>query len=71
MFNGAIQARGPRYCPSIEDKVHRFQEKPAHPLFLEPEGWETNEVYVQGANTSLPGGCPACHAAHYPCAGPL
>ena len=54
MFNGAIQARGPRYCPSIEDKVHRFQEKPAHPLFLEPEGWETNEVYVQGANTSLP-----------------
>ena len=54
MFNGAIQARGPRYCPSIEDKVFRFQDKDAHPLFLEPEGWETNEVYVQGANTSLP-----------------
>ncbi|MSQ26259.1 MAG: tRNA uridine-5-carboxymethylaminomethyl(34) synthesis enzyme MnmG [Dehalococcoidia bacterium] len=54
MFNGAITARGPRYCPSIEDKVHRFRDKPAHGLFLEPEGWETNEVYVQGANTSLP-----------------
>ena len=54
MFNGAITAKGPRYCPSIEDKVHRFPEKEAHPHFLEPEGWETNEVYVQGANTSLP-----------------
>ncbi|MBI2888266.1 MAG: tRNA uridine-5-carboxymethylaminomethyl(34) synthesis enzyme MnmG [Chloroflexi bacterium] len=54
MFNGSITARGPRYCPSIEDKVHRFPGKEAHPLFLEPEGWETNEVYVQGANTSLP-----------------
>jgi tRNA uridine 5-carboxymethylaminomethyl modification enzyme len=54
MFNGAIQARGPRYCPSIEDKVHRFADKQSHGLFLEPEGWETNEVYVQGANTSLP-----------------
>ena len=54
MFNGTIQGRGPRYCPSIEDKVYRFQEKEGHPLFLEPEGWETNEVYVQGANTSLP-----------------
>ena len=54
MFNGAIQGIGPRYCPSIEDKVHRFRDKEAHGLFLEPEGWETNEVYVQGANTSLP-----------------
>ena len=54
MFNGAIQAQGPRYCPSIEDKIHRFQDKESHGLFLEPEGWETNEVYVQGANTSLP-----------------
>ncbi|MEK7215996.1 MAG: FAD-dependent oxidoreductase, partial [Chloroflexota bacterium] len=54
MFNGTITARGPRYCPSIEDKVHRFPNKDAHPHFLEPEGWETNEVYVQGANTSLP-----------------
>ena len=54
MFNGTIQGVGPRYCPSIEDKVHRFADKEAHGLFLEPEGWETNEVYVQGANTSLP-----------------
>ena len=54
MFNGAITARGPRYCPSIEDKIFRFPDKPSHGLFLEPEGWETNEVYVQGANTSLP-----------------
>ncbi len=54
MFNGTIEARGPRYCPSIEDKAHRFRDKLAHGLFLEPEGWETNEVYVQGANTSLP-----------------
>ena len=54
MFNGTIQATGPRYCPSIEDKVHRFADKESHGLFLEPEGWETNEVYVQGANTSLP-----------------
>ena len=54
MFNGSIQGTGPRYCPSIEDKVHRFRDKESHGLFLEPEGWETNEVYVQGANTSLP-----------------
>lgn len=54
MFNGSIQAQGPRYCPSIEDKIHRFRDKHSHVLFLEPEGWETNEVYVQGANTSLP-----------------
>lgn len=54
MFNGSIQGIGPRYCPSIEDKINRFRDKDAHGLFLEPEGWETNEVYVQGANTSLP-----------------
>ena len=54
MFNGTIQGIGPRYCPSIEDKVRRFPEKGAHQLFLEPEGWRTTEVYVQGANTSLP-----------------
>jgi len=54
MFNGAIEGVGPRYCPSIEDKVVRFRDKPAHGLFLEPEGWRTTEVYVQGANTSLP-----------------
>jgi len=54
LFTGMIQGVGPRYCPSIEDKIVRFAHKQAHPLFLEPEGWETTEVYVQGANTSLP-----------------
>ena len=54
MFNGLIEGTGPRYCPSIEDKIVRFAEKDAHPLFLEPEGFTTASVYVQGANTSLP-----------------
>jgi tRNA uridine 5-carboxymethylaminomethyl modification enzyme len=54
MFNGTIEGVGPRYCPSIEDKIVRFADKESHSLFLEPEGWETDEVYVQGANTSLP-----------------
>jgi tRNA uridine 5-carboxymethylaminomethyl modification enzyme len=54
MFNGQIEGVGPRYCPSIEDKVHRFAHKESHQLFLEPEGWRTNEVYVQGCSTSLP-----------------
>ena len=54
MFTGVIEGVGPRYCPSIEDKVTRFADKGSHQLFLEPEGWLTNEVYVQGANTSLP-----------------
>jgi tRNA uridine 5-carboxymethylaminomethyl modification enzyme len=54
MFNGSIEGVGPRYCPSIEDKVARFSEKPSHPVFLEPEGWRTTELYVQGMSTSLP-----------------
>jgi tRNA uridine 5-carboxymethylaminomethyl modification enzyme len=54
MFNGSIEGIGPRYCPSIEDKVARFGEKPAHPLFLEPEGWRSSELYLQGMSTSLP-----------------
>ncbi|HEX5502574.1 MAG TPA: tRNA uridine-5-carboxymethylaminomethyl(34) synthesis enzyme MnmG, partial [Thermomicrobiales bacterium] len=54
MYDGTIEGVGPRYCPSIEDKVVRFPQKEAHQLFLEPEGWRTAEVYVQGANTSLP-----------------
>ncbi len=54
MFNGTISGTGPRYCPSIEDKIVRFGHKEAHQLFLEPEGFTTHEVYVQGANTSLP-----------------
>lgn len=54
MFNGLIQGSGPRYCPSFESKVANFPDKSAHQFFLEPEGWNTNEVYLQGANTSLP-----------------
>lgn len=54
MYNGSIEGTGPRYCPSIEDKVGRFIEKTAHPIFIEPEGWRSHEVYVQGLSTSLP-----------------
>lgn len=54
MFNGSIEGIGPRYCPSIEDKVARFGDKPSHPIYLEPEGWRTTELYVQGMSTSLP-----------------
>jgi tRNA uridine 5-carboxymethylaminomethyl modification enzyme len=54
LYTGIIEGIGPRYCPSIEDKVVRFAEKPRHQVFLEPEGWRTSEVYVQGMSTSLP-----------------
>lgn len=54
MFNGRIQSTGPRYCPSIEDKINRFADKERHQLFVEPEGWNTVEVYVNGFSTSLP-----------------
>ncbi len=54
MFTGLIKGRGPRYCPSIEDKIVRFEEKEHHQIFLEPEGYETNVVYVNGFSTSLP-----------------
>lgn len=54
MFNGRIQSIGPRYCPSIEDKINRFADKDRHQLFIEPEGWNTVEVYVNGFSTSLP-----------------
>jgi len=54
LFSGVIEGVGPRYCPSIEDKIVRFADKARHNLFLEPEGWSTSEVYVQGCNTSLP-----------------
>jgi tRNA uridine 5-carboxymethylaminomethyl modification enzyme len=55
MYSGQIEGTGPRYCPSIEDKVVRFADKPSHHLFLEPEGLDTNEIYVNGISTSLPG----------------
>src|SRR6266566_1308852 len=54
LYTGVIEGIGPRYCPSIEDKIVRFADKSAHQVFLEPEGWRTGEVYVQGMNTSLP-----------------
>ncbi|MGB1183516.1 MAG: tRNA uridine-5-carboxymethylaminomethyl(34) synthesis enzyme MnmG [Schleiferiaceae bacterium] len=54
LFNGAIAGTGPRYCPSIEDKIDRFVEKTSHQIFVEPEGWNTVEVYVNGFSTSLP-----------------
>ena len=54
MFNGSIKSTGPRYCPSIEDKIDRFSDKLQHQIFVEPEGWNTHEVYVNGFSTSLP-----------------
>jgi tRNA uridine 5-carboxymethylaminomethyl modification enzyme len=54
MFSGNISGVGPRYCPSIEDKVHRFADKPRHQLFIEPEGLDTDEIYINGLSTSLP-----------------
>ena len=54
LFNGSIQGSGPRYCPSIEDKINRFADKTSHQLFVEPEGWDTVEMYINGFSTSLP-----------------
>ena len=54
MFNGRIKSIGPRYCPSVEDKIHRFADKDRHQMFIEPEGWDTVEYYVNGFATSLP-----------------
>jgi len=54
MFAGRIEGTGPRYCPSIEDKIERFADKTRHQLFVEPEGWETIEYYVNGFSSSLP-----------------
>lgn len=54
MFNGSIKSTGPRYCPSIEDKINRFADKERHQIFVEPEGWDTIEIYVNGFSTSLP-----------------
>lgn len=54
LYSGVIEGTGPRYCPSIEDKIVRFADKPSHQIFIEPEGWKTHEMYVQGLSTSLP-----------------
>ena len=54
LYDGTIQSAGPRYCPSIETKVVRFKDKERHQIFLEPEGLETNEIYVQGMSSSMP-----------------
>ena len=54
LFNGAINSVGPRYCPSIEDKIHRFSHRPRHQIFAEPEGWDTIEFYINGFSSSLP-----------------
>ena len=54
LYGGRIEGRGPRYCPSIEDKIVKFPDRERHQIFLEQEGWRTDEVYVQGASTSLP-----------------
>jgi tRNA uridine 5-carboxymethylaminomethyl modification enzyme len=54
MYGGHIEGLGPRYCPSIEDKVVKFADKSRHQVFLEQEGWDTDELYVQGMSTSLP-----------------
>ncbi|MCY4418594.1 MAG: tRNA uridine-5-carboxymethylaminomethyl(34) synthesis enzyme MnmG [Cytophagales bacterium] len=54
LFDGSMTGKGPRYCPSIEDKVQRFSQKDSHQLFIEPEGWETTETYLNGFSTSLP-----------------
>ena len=54
LFSGIVKGVGPRYCPSIEDKITRFADKPRHQLFLEPEGRNTEEVYIGGLSTSMP-----------------
>ena len=66
MFNGTIQSIGPRYCPSIEDKINRFAERNRHQLFVEPEGWKTVEIYVNGFSSSLPEDIQAKALKHVP-----
>ena len=66
MFNGTIQSIGPRYCPSIEDKINRFTERNRHQLFVEPEGWKTVEIYVNGFSSSLPEDIQAKALRHVP-----
>lgn len=66
MFNGTIQSIGPRYCPSIEDKINRFAERNRHQIFVEPEGWKTIEIYVNGFSSSLPEDIQAKALRHVP-----
>ncbi len=66
LFNGTIQSIGPRYCPSIEDKINRFAERNRHQLFVEPEGWKTVEIYVNGFSSSLPEDIQAKALRHVP-----
>ena len=66
MFNGTIQSIGPRYCPSLEDKINRFAERNRHQLFVEPEGWKTVEIYVNGFSSSLPEDIQAKALRHVP-----
>ena len=66
MYSGAISGRGPRYCPSVEDKVVRFSEKASHTLFLEPEGRDADEIYINGLSTSLPEGVQRAILAEIP-----
>ena len=64
LYSGMIEGTGPRYCPSIEDKVVRFADKNRHQVFIEPEGLNTNEMYVGGMSSSLAGGCAVCHVPY-------
>ncbi|MEM6562223.1 MAG: FAD-dependent oxidoreductase, partial [Planctomycetota bacterium] len=66
MFSGQIDSAGPRYCPSIEDKVHRFADKPRHQIFLEPESLDTDEIYCNGISTSLPADVQRAMLDHVP-----
>ncbi len=61
LYSGQIEGVGPRYCPSIEDKIVKFPDKARHQIFLEPEGLDTNEVYVNGMSTSMPIDVQAAH----------
>jgi tRNA uridine 5-carboxymethylaminomethyl modification enzyme len=66
MYSGQIHGVGPRYCPSVEDKVVKFADKPAHTIFLEPDGWDSEEIYINGLSTSLPEGVQRAILAEIP-----
>ena len=64
LYSGMIEGTGPRYCPSIEDKVVSFADKNRHQVFIEPEGLYTNEMYIGGMSSSLAGGCTGCYVSY-------